>query len=414
MRVTDLTKQNAIVRNMANNAEHLQKLQDSMATGRRINKLADDPVGATQVQDLRTKVAYMGTVQSNLQQNFLWLDRTEAELMHVSELLQDAKSLALSQANANADRNTRLVAAEEMRSIGDNLIHSGNAAIGKVFMFGGSKTLTPPLARGDLVQPAQVNVDQLSADVKFVLDPEQFAAEFEGYSSNPYVLRVTREGPLGKARYQVSDDGGKSWGKEMTLLPVVEMVREEGKVSDKVLLRFTARENDPIGDPLVFPEGLQYRFEPNPPVNYRGNEDKRMVAVSESKLLPLNVTGDRVFFQSEGAPDAVNVFETMLALERALVENDSKVIERRLDELDKAQQQVLANAASVGAVRKEMESQLDKLADRELTTVKRMSEIEDLNFAEATVDMNMASARHQATLSTSAKLIQPSLLSFLR
>ena len=414
MRVTDLTKQNAIVRNMANNAEHLQKLQDNMSTGRRINKLSDDPVGATQVQDLRTKVAYMGSVQSNLQQNFLWLDRTEAELMHASELLQDAKSLTLAQANANADRDTRLVTAEEMRSIGDNLIQSGNAAIGKVYMFGGSKTLTPPLARSPLVQPAEIDPDDLSADVRFVLDPAQFAAEFEGYSSNQYVLRITREGPLGKARYEVSDNGGKSWSKEQTLLPVVEMVREDGKLSDKVILRFTARENDPIGDPLVFPEGLQYRFEPNPPVRYQGNDDKRMVAVSESKLLPLNVTGDRVFFQQEGAPDSVNIFETLLALERALTQNDSKVISQRLDELDKAQQQILASTASVGAVRKEMETQLDKLADRELTTVKRMSEIEDLNFAEATVDMNMASARHEATLSTSAKLIQPSLLSFLR
>ena len=58
MRVTDLTKQTAILRNIQSNAERLQTLQETMASGRRINRLSDDPIGAVQAQDFRTKLSF--------------------------------------------------------------------------------------------------------------------------------------------------------------------------------------------------------------------------------------------------------------------------------------------------------------------------------------------------------------------
>ena len=70
--------------------------------------------------------------------------------------------------------------------------------------------------------------------------------------------------------------------------------------------------------------------------------------------------------------------------------------------------------ANTGAVRKEMEDRLDRLGDRELSKTKQLSDIEDLNMAEAVVDMNLADARNRAALDTSARLLQPSLLNFLR
>lgn len=414
MRVTDLTKQNAIIRNLAKSQEQLQNLQEGMATGRRINKLSDDPIGATKVQDTRTKLSFMSTLQRNIEQNFLWMDRTEAELLHMSDQLQQAKTLILAQANASADRDTRLVTAEELRAITEGLIQSGNARIGKVFIFGGSKTLTPPLERGRRIQPAVVDMDNLGADAQFLLDPEQFAAEFDGFSLNPYVVRITREGPMGFARYQVSDDGGESWSAEKTLLPNIELVNEDGKSSDKVEMRFTAPEQDNLGEPMVFPEGLVYRFDPNPSVKYQGNEDQRLVETSEAKVLPINVTGRQIFFETEAIPDSINIFETLRSLEQALVENDPVVLEQRLAELDQAANQLLTNAANVGSVRREMEQQLDRLGNRELSNTRRLSELEDLDYQQAVVDLNLADVRHKSALDTSGRLVQPSLLNFLK
>ena len=221
MRVTDLTKQTAILRNIQKNGERLQNLSDNLASGRRINKLSDDPIGATQAQDFRTKISYFDTLRQITNQTFIWLDRTESELVHVGDLLKQVKTLMLAQANDTSDANSRRVTAEELQDIIDALFQSGNSRIGKLYIFSGSKTLTRPLTESKEVQPATVNLDGVETDLQFLLDAEQFGANFRGFSSNPFRVRVTRSGEIGRAHYQVSDDAGETWSREKTLLPEI-------------------------------------------------------------------------------------------------------------------------------------------------------------------------------------------------
>lgn len=414
MRVTDLTKQNAVLRNVANNSARVQDLQETMASGKRINKLSDDPIGATQVQDYRTKLSFIDRVKKNIHNNFTWLDRSDAELDHVSTLLARAKTLILGQANDSSDSATRRVTAEEISDIIDNLVNAGNAKAGKVYLFAGSKTFTKPLVTNGPTQDAIVDINNLPIDQRFLTNPDQFAARIEGWSQNPYIVKITKEGPMGRAHYVVSDDGGKTWGSENTLLPQIELVNPQGKPSEKVMMHFRGPALDQLGDPLVFPKGLEFRFHPNPPVAYEGNDDKRMVTTGEGVLLPLNITAKEMFFANPDKEESVNIFDLLYSLKRALEDNDGSVLEKRLNDLDRAFNQVVQKRADIGSVRKEMEDQLSKIQDREFNDTKQMSDIEDLDFPSAVVEMNLADVRNKATLDTSGRLIQPSLLNFLK
>ena len=414
MRVTDLTKQSAIFRNMQNNGERLQNLSDNLASGRRINKLSDDPLGATQAQDFRTKLSYFNMLKENTKRTFVWLDRTESELSHIGDLLQRVKVLILAQANDSSEKDSRRVTAEELQNITKALMQSGNSKIGKLYIFAGSKTLTTPLIRGTESHKATVEMDGLEVDLKFLLDAEQFAATFRGFSSNPLRVRITRTGEIGRAHYQVSDDGGESWGRDATLLPEIEVFNRDGLSSDKVFLRFTGEPKDFVKNPIIFHEGLEFVFEANPPIQYNGNADKRMVPTSEGILQPINVTAGEIFFRDENDPDSLNIFDMMVSLKRALLDNDGRVLEERLGDLDDAFEQVLNHRADMGAVRRELEDQLKKIDDREFNNISQLSEIEDLDFPRAVMEMNLADVRNKATLDISARLIQPSLLNFLR
>jgi flagellar hook-associated protein 3 FlgL len=413
MRVTDLTKQTSVIRNVQNNSEHLQNLQETMASGRRINKLSDDPVGATQALDYRTKLSFYDMLQRITQQTFTWLDRSEAELQHVGDLLSRVKTLALAQANDSSDANSRRVTAEEVQNIYDALIQAGNAKLGKIFIFSGSKTLTRPLVEEDSVHPAQVDTKNLDSDLKFLVDPRQFQGDFQGFSAHPYAVRIVKEGVVGRAQYVVSDDGGKTWSREKTLLPDVEVVNEDGAPSDKVMLKLP-KSSDKLGEPVIFPKGLEFRFEPNPPVRYEGNDDKREIPTSEGILQPINVTARDIFFRDPNNAKSIDIFGMLTSLKRALEDNDGKALEQRLQDLDDAFEQVLNRRATIGAVRKELEDQLDKVRDREFNNTKQLSELEDLNFPAAVTEMNLADVRNKASLDTSARMIQPSLLNFLR
>ena len=414
MRVTDLTKQNAVLRHVATNAERLQTLQEDMSSGKRINRLSDDPIAATQVQDYRTRLSYLDRIKRSIQNNFTWLDRTDGELAHIGDMLQRAKQLALSQANDTADEGTRRVTGEEIQDIIDNLINAGNAKVGKVYIFAGSKTLTRPLDPNPVREPAVLNVDHVATDERLLLNQQRLQASFDGWSQHDYVARIVKEGEMGRAEFEVSDDGGKTWSREKTLLPRVEMVNESGKPSDKVFLVFPGQTQDALGNPPVFPKGLEYRFTPNPPAAYKGNDDKRFVAVGEGRLLPINLTCRDLFFRDPQRDDTVDVIDTMYSVKRSLDDNDGATLASRLTDLDRALDQVLARRADVGAVRKEMDDQLDQNKDREFTSTKQLSDLEDLDFPGAVTEMNLADVRNKATLDTSARLIQPSLLNFLR
>ena len=139
-----------------------------------------------------------------------------------------------------------------------------------------------------------------------------------------------------------------------------------------------------------------------------------MIPTSEGVLQPINVTARDIFFREPDKPKSVNIFDMLTSLKRALDENDGKVVEQRLQDLDDAFEQVLNQRATIGAARKELNDQLDKVRDREFNNTKQLSELEDLNFPAAVTEMNMADVRNKASLDTSARMIQPSLLNFLR
>ncbi|MDH4120848.1 MAG: hypothetical protein OEV94_04000 [Deltaproteobacteria bacterium] len=414
MRVTDLTKQHAVVRNMNNNAERLQNLQESLASGRRINRLSDDPMGATRSQDYRTELSYAENIVRNIESNYVWLDRSEAELAHAADLVKDAKTLALAQANDSADDSTRRLSAKEMEGIIDGALQSANAKLGKLFLFSGTMTLTRPMELNGISQKARVELAQTDNEESGPQNPEAFKADFDGFSSHPYVVKITRPGALGEARFVVSDDGGKTWGREKTLLQKVEVVNDEGAPSDKVYLKFDAGQTGPDGKPLAYPTGMTLSFTPNPPVAYRGNDEKRMVPAGDGSLLPLNVTGREAFFPNPKIADSLDVFGVLNTVKRAMEENDQRVIQDRLGDLDRAHDQLLMARANLGETRREMESHLNKMEDHKVTTTHQLSEVEDLNVPEAVVEMNTADVRHKAALDTSGRLIQPSLLQFLR
>jgi len=139
-----------------------------------------------------------------------------------------------------------------------------------------------------------------------------------------------------------------------------------------------------------------------------------MIPTSEGILQPINVTAREIFFRDENDPDSVDIFDLLFSIKRALEENDQVALEQRLQDLDDAFEQVLNKRADIGAVRKELDDQLDKVRDREFNNTKQLSELEDLNFPAAVMEMNMADVRNKASLDTSARMIQPSLLNFLR
>ncbi len=433
MRVTEVTKRDHVVDNMQKSSGKLQDIQIQMASGRRLNKTSDDPIGAARSQDIVTTISSQKQLLQNIDDNIAWLQRSELEIGHINEVLGQIRTLAISQAGSDSNEESRQMVAREFSIARKILFDSGNAREGKLYLFSGIKSLSPALKKNGIFQPAKVEVGGVvQKDIRELLDVKQFRSQFEGFSSNNYRIRVTKGGVWGQARVKISDDGGRTWSKEQTLRPLTHVFNPDGKLNDQVLLKFSDEEGrlgnvlpkqfdfnseksaefdlDALG--IIFPEGIEFVYQPNPEVTYNGSIHKKEALISNGLSIPVNVTAQELLF-GEGE-EGVDTFSLLVAMERALLENDGIAIAERLGELDLAQNQVLKQQADVGNIVRELYSTKSQLGNQQFEKERQLSDIQDLDIAEATVDLKVAEANNKLSLNTGARLIQPSLSDFLR
>ena len=433
MRVTEVTKRDHVVDNMQKSSGKLQDIQIQMASGRRLNKTSDDPIGAARSQDIVTTISSQKQLLQNIDDNIAWLQRSELEIGHINEVLGQIRTLAISQAGSDSNEESRQMVAREFSIARKILFDSGNAREGKLYLFSGIKSLSPALKKNGIFQPAKVEVDGVvQKDIRQLLDVKQFRSQFEGFSSNNYRIRVTKGGVWGQARVKISDDGGRTWSKEQTLRPLTHVFNPDGKLNDQGLLKFSDEEGrlgnvlpkqfdfnseksaefdlDALG--IIFPEGIEFVYQPNPEVTYNGSIHKKEALISNGLSIPVNVTAQELLF-GEGE-EGVDTFSLLVAMERALLENDGIAIAKRLGELDLAQNQVLKQQADVGNIVRELYSTKSQLGNQQFEKERQLSDIQDLDIAEATVDLKVAEANNKLSLNTGARLIQPSLSDFLR
>jgi len=433
MRVTEVTKRDHVVDNMQKSSGKLQDIQIQMASGRRLNKTSDDPIGAARSQDIVTTISSQKQLLQNIDDNIAWLQRSELEIGHINEVLGQIRTLAISQAGSDSNEESRQMVAREFSIARKILFDSGNAREGKLYLFSGIKSLSPALKKNGIFQPAKVEVGGVvQKDIRELLDVKQFRSQFEGFSSNNYRIRVTKGGVWGQARVKISDDGGRTWSKEQTLRPLTHVFNPDGKLNDQVLLKFSDEEGrlgnvlpkqfdfnseksaefdlDALG--IIFPEGVEFVYQPNPEVTYNGSTHKKEALISNGLSIPVNVTAQELLF-GEGE-EGVDTFSLLVAMERALLENDGIAIAKRLGELDLAQNQVLKQQADVGNIVRELYSTKSQLGNQQFEKERQLSDIQDLDIAEATVDLKVAEANNKLSLNTGARLIQPSLSDFLR
>ena len=433
MRVTEVTKRDHVIDNIQRSSGKLQDIQIQMATGRRLNKTSDDPIGAARSQDIVATMSSQKQLLQNVEDNIAWLQRSELEISGINEMLGQIRTLALSQSGSDSNEETRQMVAREFSAARKTLFDTGNAREGKLYLFSGIKSLSPALKKNDIFQPAKVDKKGVvQKDIRDLLDVNQFRAQFEGFSSNNYRIKVTKSGVWGQARIKISDDGGRTWSKDQTLRPVTHVFNPDGKQNDQVVLKFSDQEGrlgnvlprqfdfnseksaefdiDSLG--ILFPEGIEFVYQPNPEVTYNGSVHKKEALISNGLTIPVNVTAKELLLGGE--EDGVDTFSLLATMERALIANDGIAIANRLGELELAQNQILKQQADIGNTIRELYATQAKIENQQFEKERQLSDIQDLDIAEATVDLKVAEANNKLSLNTGARLIQPTLSDFLR
>jgi flagellar hook-associated protein 3 FlgL len=85
-----------------------------------------------------------------------------------------------------------------------------------------------------------------------------------------------------------------------------------------------------------------------------------------------------------------------------------------LDDIDTHMENMLTEVSSVGARANQVASAQTSITGQQLTTKSQLSGIEDIDLAETILNLQMQQVAYQGALGAAAKVLQPSLMDFLR
>lgn len=144
MRVTNRSIFESIKYNLGTISDELNKANEIASTGKRINKLSDDPVGLTQSLSIQSSLANITQMQRNIDYGQSWLNSSESALTSVSNILSDTKALCVQMASGTVGADQRAAAAENVQNNLDEIVSLANTNVNGSYIFAGSKTDTVP------------------------------------------------------------------------------------------------------------------------------------------------------------------------------------------------------------------------------------------------------------------------------
>jgi len=132
---------------------------------------------------------------------------------------------------------------------------------------------------------------------------------------------------------------------------------------------------------------------------------------TEGASLSINISGQNVF----GEPtDPDNLFGVMNRIQTALSTGNQVAAQGELEKLSARVSKINEARSEIGAKTNRVELITNRLSDLEMNLTEMQSSVEDADMAETIMKLKQDESVYQASLATSAKIMQVSLLDYLR
>jgi flagellar hook-associated protein 3 FlgL len=366
MRIADKMQFDQVRDNLSKNRSQMSQLQSQAATQKRVTKPSDDPVASARVLMNRAEVDGNVQYEKNLKYAQGFLEFTDQSLGELTENLIRAKELAIGQANdASANQTSRRVTAAEVGQIYEALVQIGNRKLGDRHIFGGFVTTRSPF--------------ELSG--QYTGDDGEMMIHVDKGSFVPMNIPGSKIF-LGEG---ISADGrAKPTFKQATSLAELAEQRRAESASEA---------RDMPGDA--------------PAVALRQ-------PAAEGPGLDTGPSAEVTAPPSTETSSGINLFKVLKRLEVALMTNDKSAVQESIVEIDDAIAQVVITRSQAGARVMALNNAADTLAKGTVEVQSQISQLEDADIYKVVSDINQTESTLKATLAASGKMVQPSLMDFLR
>ncbi|MGE5632531.1 MAG: flagellar hook-associated protein FlgL [Caulobacteraceae bacterium] len=418
MRVTNTMMVNNMMRNLARNLNRMENLQQQMASGKKFSSPSDDPIGVSRSLRLNTEIATMNQYKRNADDIQSWLDTTEMAINNINTVLQRAKELTMQAATGTNSLDERNAIAGEITELRNQLIQAGNTTYAGSYIFSGYKTNKPlftPEGKYDLGGSTSLTLDEVievniglgdkmgmnsvgqrvfgiysgaTADLDLVT--ANTLKQQQSMKSNYINLPVTAGGSF------TLTNGSGTTTINLTTAPYSSLTALATDISDD--LGTSGITVSVVDNKLVF------------------NSDNGTFSIQSgtfnvASIGMINNQSSVSRVDSGDESQLIAIFNQLIA---DLQSDNSAGISNAIARINNQATNVNAIRAEIGVKTNRIELTTNRILDDTLNLEGLLSKNEDADMAEVIMNIKMQENVYNASLSTGARIIQPSLVDFLK
>ena len=411
MRVTSSMMGDNLVNTLKNNTEKMLKTQNDIATGVKNRIPRENPVEVSHSIHYKRVLFELEQFEKNVDDGKARLNVADTALGSATEILQRIRELAVQGANGIYTKEDRAKIAAEVEELLSELVNIANTKYKGKVIFGGNDTLE---------------------------DPFKIMRTYSKYARKTVIDKVEYYGDMGKLNREIGRGSITAvnipgnevfWAENASLfssvnasnyiVPTDSTVRINGveinfKAGDNIEMIVNRLNRAPIpvrasvnrmnGAIILETSSARDIWVED----IKGSTVMQDIGVISGKNPPKNLSPTARFFGG-------TIFEMVKRVRDSLYMDDAEDLgSRALGGLDLALENILKYRAELGA----RSSRLDMVKARIIHDRTDMEEIlsrnEDIDVAESITKLKMLELAHQAALGVTARIIQPTLLDFLR
>ena len=154
MRITNSLQYQTLNSNIESSLETLNTTQSQISSGKKIQTFSDDAAGASQALSVRSALGDNAQYQRDATAATSFLSASEGALSSATSVLQSARQIAVAGANSTETPDSLTALGDQVDGAIQQLSAAANTQSGGRYLFGGTKTTTPPF---DATQTYQGN-----------------------------------------------------------------------------------------------------------------------------------------------------------------------------------------------------------------------------------------------------------------
>ncbi len=142
MRITNNMISRNLLSNINSSRENMSVYQDQRATGKKIQKVSDDPVDYTKIETFRNAVSQNNQYLEGIDLAKGWIDVSMSALDQIGDSLTRAKEIAINASDISNNQNNWSVFEEQVEDIIEDTISLTNSTFMGKSVFAGTKSKT--------------------------------------------------------------------------------------------------------------------------------------------------------------------------------------------------------------------------------------------------------------------------------